>query len=123
MASTNDIDKAFERVASIARSLDLPELTFADWYGTPGIKVSGKGIARIKDLGTLVLLLPMADKELLMQTAADIYFETDHYKGWPAVLIRLAVVSDEELALRISQAWRAKASKRALSRRQSQRSN
>ncbi len=44
--------------------------------------------------------------------APDIYFETDHYKGWPAVLIRLVNISDAELKHRIGRAWRMRAPKR-----------
>ena len=48
---------------------------------------------RMKDAETLVLLCPLEQKEFLMEVSPEIYFETDHYKGWPAVLIRLAAIS------------------------------
>jgi hypothetical protein len=44
-----------------------------------------------------------------MEMSPDIYFETDHYVGWPAVLVRLSVIGDEELSLRLEDAWRFKA--------------
>jgi hypothetical protein len=40
------------------------------------------------------------------------YFETDHYKGWPAMLVRLAAIDDEALKQRLVAAWREKAPKR-----------
>jgi hypothetical protein len=61
----------------------LPEITEGSWYGTPALKASGKGICRIKDAYTVALMCPIEDKALLMEAAPDIYFETDHYKGWP----------------------------------------
>ena len=44
-----------------------------------------------------------------MEISPDIYFETDHYVGYPAVLVQLSVISDEELSLRLEDAWRFKA--------------
>lgn len=47
-----------------------------------------------------------------MEMAPEIYFETDRYKGWPAVLIRLPAISDEELSQRLADGWRHRAPKR-----------
>ena len=38
---------------------------------------------------TLVVTCPLEEKEMLMAAAPGIYFETDHYRGWPAVLVRI----------------------------------
>jgi len=46
--------------------------------------------------------------------ASDIYFETDHYKGWPAVLMRLSRIGDDELSHRLTRAWRLVAPKRSV---------
>jgi hypothetical protein len=53
----------------------------------------------------------LEDKELLFEAASDIYFETDHYRGWPALLVRIRDISDEELAHRLRLAWLLKAPK------------
>jgi hypothetical protein len=47
--------------------------------------------------------------------APGIYYETDHYKGWPAVLVRLSEITDQELAHRLTIAWRDRAGKRLVS--------
>ncbi|MGF1477635.1 MAG: MmcQ/YjbR family DNA-binding protein [Geminicoccaceae bacterium] len=93
----------------IAARLDLPELVEGVWYGTPSLKVRRKSPLRMKDADTLVILCPLEDKAMLMEAAPDIYFETDHYKGWPAVLVRLPAISNEELRHRLERAWRAHA--------------
>lgn len=49
-----------------------------------------------------------------MAAAPEIYFETDHYRGWPAVLVRLSQVNDEELTASLVRAWRVMAPKRML---------
>jgi hypothetical protein len=106
--------KAQRRVAKLALGLD--EVSEGTSYGTPALKVRDKSFTRLKDAETLVLLMPLEQKELLMEAAPEIYFETPHYKGWPAVLVRLGAISDEELTQRLAEAWRHKAPKRLLNR-------
>ena len=48
----------------------------------------------------MVLMCPLEEKELLIAAAPEIYFETDHYKGWPAILVRIHAIATAELALR-----------------------
>lgn len=110
--STGDWDAAARRVARIALALGLSEITEATSLGTPALTIRNKGFTRLKDPETLVILLPMEQKELLLEAAPEIYFETDHYKGRPAVLVRLAVIADEELGQRLTDGWRHKAPKR-----------
>jgi hypothetical protein len=55
-------------------------------------QVRGKLFLRVKDADTLVLICLLEEKELLMEAAPHIYYETDHYKGWPAVLVRVATI-------------------------------
>ena len=109
MAST--WDKPARRVAGLAQKLGLPGLSEGTSHRTPALKVRDKSFTRLKDPETLVLLVPLEHKELLMEVAPDIYFETDHYKGWPAMLVRIRVISDAELAHRLRAAWLLKAPK------------
>jgi hypothetical protein len=104
--------KAQRRVARLGIGLGLPATSEGTNYGTPALLVRGKSFTRLKDPETLVLMLPLEQKELLMQMAPAIYFETDHYRGWPAVLVRLAAISDIELQQRLAEAWRHRAPKR-----------
>ncbi len=83
-------------------------------YGTPSLKVAGKSFCRIKEAGVAVVFCPLEEKELLIEQAPDIYFETDHYRGWPAMLVRIDRIETAELALRLRNAWRMKAPKRLL---------
>ena len=106
-----DLDPAFERVVALAEARGLPGLARSTSYGNPALKVGNKAFYRLKDAQTLVLLCPAEQKTLLMEISPEIYFETDHYVGWPAVLIRLDAIADEELSLRLEDAWRSKAPK------------
>ena len=106
--------KAQRRVVKLARALGLAEVSEGTSYGTPALKVGDKSFTRLKDAETLVLLMPLEQKELLLEVAPEIYFETPHYKGWPAILVRLAAISDAELSQRLADAWHHKAPKRLL---------
>ncbi len=101
----SDIDRA----ARLTRH--LPEVEVATWYGTPALKVRGKGFARVKERTerTLVVLCPLDLKEALMEAEPDIYYETAHYRGWPAMLVHMDAIDDDRLKDRLECAWREKA--------------
>jgi hypothetical protein len=107
-----DLRPAFATVLSAAAG--LPDIHETTSYGTPSLSVRGKSFCRLKDADTLVLLCSMEDKELLMEMEPDIFFETDHYKGWPAVLARLSRMGPERLRHELQRAWRQKAPKRLI---------
>jgi hypothetical protein len=108
----DDLLPAYAKLKAAAAG--LPEVEEATWFGTPSLKVRGKGFARVKDADTVVLMASLEDKELLFEAAPDIFFETAHYKGWPAMLVRVHVISPEELKHRVAVAWRLKAPKKLL---------
>ena len=107
---TDDPDYALQRLRKAAFA--LPEVEEGTSYGTPAFKVRKKFLCRVKDTDTIVLMCPIEEKELLMAAAPDIYHETDHYRGWPAVLIRIRAISDEELRHRLALAWKMQAPKK-----------
>lgn len=51
-------------------------------------------------------------KEALIAAEPDIYFDTDHFRNWPAILVRMDRVDDATLAARLRAAWTARAPKR-----------
>ncbi|WP_457302239.1 MmcQ/YjbR family DNA-binding protein [Phyllobacterium sp. P5_D12] len=106
---TNSLDESFERIWTIAESLHLPELVRRTTHGTPSLKVKTLFIGRMKDWETFAIHCPLEEKPLLMESVPNIYFEIDHYKGWPYILMHLEAVSDAELGHRIKLAWHAKA--------------
>ena len=65
-----------------------------------------------------VLMFRVADldvKELLLSDARAIYFTTPHFKGYPAVLVRipdLARLDRDELLDLVAEAWLTRAQKR-----------
>lgn len=82
----------------------MPGASEGTSYGTPALKSGKKLLCRIKDAETLVFACEIEEKSALIEAAPDIYFETDHYKDWPAVLARLPALSDQELIHRLQRA-------------------
>jgi hypothetical protein len=105
-----ELDRVLAKALSAAAA--LPAVEAGTSYGTPALKVRGKFLARVRDAATLVVMCPLEEKELLMAAAPEIYYETDHYKGWPAVLVRIAKIKKAELAVRLERAWRVQAPKK-----------
>jgi len=108
------VKAAFARVLKIARSTGLPEITEGISYGTPSLKLRKKFLARIKDDDTLVVMCPLEEKAFLLQADDEVFFETPHYHGYPAILLRLQKAGDAAIAGRIAQAWRMQAPKKLL---------
>jgi hypothetical protein len=89
----------------------LPEVSEDFWYGTPGLKVRGKGFVRLKEDGrSVVFMLESVDEqEYLCESQPDLYFITDHYRRYASVLARLAALPVPAARLRLERAWRMKA--------------
>ncbi|MCW5721856.1 MAG: hypothetical protein KIS86_12005 [Devosia sp.] len=117
MPAEADLDRVFDRIVALARRRDLSDTTLSTSYGAPALKVRNHSFVRLLDIETLVLHCPLEQKILLMEISPDIYFETDHYIGHDVVLIRLAAIGDEELSLRLEDAWRFKAPESVSKRR------
>lgn len=109
MPNPDAFDRAFDRIETLAKARGLAEVSRSTSYGTPALKVKDRTFVRLLDEATLVLQCPLEQKVLLMEISPSIYFETDHYIGYDAVLVRLGAIEDEELSLRLEDAWRFKA--------------
>lgn len=109
MSETDGLNKSFERIHRLAKQRPLAEIEPSTSYGTPALKVRGHIFVRMLDVDTMVLHCPLEQKTLLMEISPDIYFETDHYIGHEVVLVHLGAIADEELALRLEDAWRFRA--------------
>ena len=115
--ATGDRQRDIDRIMRLAAALALPEVELSTHYGDPSLKVAGKAMVTVKATGLMVLHCPLDMKEMLMEMAPEVYYQTDHFKGWPGLLVRLDVIGDEELSLRIENAWRFKAPKALAAKR------
>lgn len=100
----------FEDVHALAAA--LPAVEPGTSYGTPALVVKGKAFVRLREDGeTLVLKVPFAVRDHLLATVPDTCFTTDHYRGYPTVLARLAQADAAMLAPLLEEAWRQVAPK------------
>ena len=93
----------------MAAASGLAEIEQTTSYGTPAFKVRKKLLCRVKDADTVVVMCPLEEKELLIEAAPEHYFETDHYRGWPSILVRVHLIPADELRLRLGRAWQMQA--------------
>jgi hypothetical protein len=67
--------------------------------------------ARVVNDGVLAVLVPdLITKEIILGLESEAFFTEPHYNGFPAVLVRLAAITPEDLEPLIVDAWRCKAS-------------
>jgi hypothetical protein len=94
-------------------ALALPGVEEGTSYGTPGFKVGGKLLARLREDGeSLVIRIGFLEREVLMRADPETFYITDHYLNYPAMLVRLPRVRAAKLRELLEQAWRLVAPKR-----------
>jgi hypothetical protein len=93
--------------------LSFPGVEEGPCYGTAGFRVRGKFLARLRDNDTtLVVKCGDIERDLRMQADPDTFFTTDHYRGYPTVLVRLDSVTRDDLREVLEVAWLRSAPKR-----------
>ncbi|MEO6726268.1 MAG: MmcQ/YjbR family DNA-binding protein [Blastocatellia bacterium] len=101
----------FETVRQLA--LALPEVEEGTSYGTPAFKVKKKMIARLReDNDSLVVRIDLLKRDILMNVEPETFYITEHYRNYPAMLVRLSSVRQEVLRDLLEQAWRLEAPQR-----------
>lgn len=93
-------------------ALGFPGVEEGTSYGTPGFRVRGKFLARLWEDGeVLVVKCGDDERDFRIQADPETFFSTDHYRGYPTVLVRLARVRVTDLREVLEQAWRRNAPK------------
>jgi hypothetical protein len=88
------------RVRAAVRN--LPDVEEGTTFGYPAFKIGGKAFAwfpRKKEVepDTLAVRMSLVERDYRMRAAATSYYVTPHYKDYPCVLARPAVLNDAEL--------------------------
>jgi hypothetical protein len=81
-------------------ALTFPNVEEGTSYKTPALKVKGKLFVRWRteaDPDTIVLKMPLDQREELMAGDPETYFITDHYRNYAWVLVRLSKVHPDAL--------------------------
>lgn len=97
----------------VAIALELPEIEESTSYGRPAIKVRGKFMAghNTQEKAFVLRLASVEEQAFLCEMAPTIYFITDHYKNYPAILARPGKLTKKEARGRLEKAWRLQAPK------------
>jgi hypothetical protein len=90
----------FDTVRDIA--LTLPGVEESTAYGFPALKVDGKLLAcvpanRSAEPASLLVRVDFDDRAELLDADPAVYYLTDHYVGYSAVLVRLSRVNPDAL--------------------------
>jgi len=99
----------FDTVRDIA--LTLPGVEESTAYGVPALKVHGKLLAcvpahRSAEPASLVVRVDFDDRAELLDADPAVYYVTDHYVGYSAVLVRLSRVNRDALRDLLGVAYR-----------------
>jgi hypothetical protein len=91
---------SFDTVRRIA--LALPGVEDGTAYGKRALKAHGKLLAcvpahRSAEPSSLAVVVDFGDRAALLAEAPDLYYVTEHYVGYPAVLVRLSRVNADVL--------------------------
>lgn len=93
----------------------LPGVEEGSSYGTPGLKVRGKFMTRLREDGVLVVKVgSIMERDFLLKSDTKAFFITDHYREYPAVLVKLTEVRAPVLHELLTDAWRRVASKKLI---------
>jgi hypothetical protein len=104
-------------------ALALPQVEDRSGGGRLAFEVAGKGIAwtylvrvapkkpRLPRIDVLAVRCELARKEMLIDAAPERFFDDAHYRGYPAVLVRLNDIEADELEGLLREAWRLRAPK------------
>ncbi len=79
-----------------AYALTLSDTVLTTYYGGPAVKANDRPVVTPgREPDSFCLHLPKDKVEMLMLVDPDTFWQTPHYQGWPAVLVRYATADGE----------------------------
>ncbi|MEG3180619.1 hypothetical protein [Sphingomonas sp. LT1P40] len=97
-----------------ACALSLSDVEMELWWGIPCPKVNAKGfMSPGREPGSFALSVTKPEKEILLETDPETFWQTDHYRNYPMLLVRFGR-ERERVETYIQRAWwdRLKAAQR-----------
>ena len=90
----------------VAFACALPDVEMLSFYGTPCPKLNGKALASPgRERGSFAVMCKPDEKEILLETDPDTFWQTPHYEGWHALLVRFGSNDPERVANVLRRAW------------------
>lgn len=99
----------FDTVREIG--LALPDVEDSTMYGKLALKVRGKlltclAVHKSAESESLAVRIDLEQRAGLLAEAPEIYYITDHYRDYPAVLVRLSRIPVDQLRDLLGAAWK-----------------
>ena len=86
---------------AVAFALSLPDTELSTSYGKPAVKVKSNGRAFLytghEQQSSFGVGIDLGTVEILKETDPDTFWQSPHYEGWPAVLIRFDSLDPERV--------------------------
>src|SRR5262249_19091050 len=91
--------------------LALPGVQESALHGHPSLKVSGRlltcpAIHKSAEPNSLAVSIGFEERQALLASQPDVYYVTDHYINYSAVLVRLSRIRRDSLRDLLAMAWR-----------------
>ena len=100
---------------AVAFALTLPDTELSTSYGSPAVKVTTNGRAFLysgHESGTSFgIAIDLDTIEMLKETDPDTFWQTSHYEGWHALLVRFGSGDPERVGNVLRRAWWDRAKK------------
>jgi hypothetical protein len=97
-------------------ALSFPGANEKPSYGKPSFFIAKKFFTRLRteDDSLVVVVDGMDQRDLMLELDPQTYHITDHYKDYPAVLVRMERITPDELQIMLERRWRKIAPKKLL---------
>jgi hypothetical protein len=97
-------------------ALSFPEANEKPSYGKPSYFIAKKFFTRLRkeDNSLVVVVDGMDQRDMMLEMDPTTYHITDHYKDYPAVLVRMDRITPDELRTMLERRWRKIAPKKLL---------
>ena len=91
---------------AVAFACSLPAVIMEKLWGSPSPKINGKGFMSLgREAGSFALMVTKPEKEILFETDPETFWQTDHYRNYPMLLVRYGTPAHERVELYIQRAW------------------
>jgi len=89
--------RSFEE--AVAFALTLPDTELSTSYGKPAVKVKGRAFLYTghEQTTSFGVAIDLDSVEILKETDPETFWQSSHYEGWPAVLIRFDSADPERV--------------------------
>ena len=100
---------------AVACALSLPDTVLSTSYGKPAVKIASNGRAFVyigrEAESSFGVAIDLDTVEILKETDPDTFWQTPHYEGWHALLVRFGSDDPDRVANVIRRAWWDRAKK------------